>query len=450
MRIVVCLLISNYLNKRVVHGNSRRIARGIPQLQKCTSAILLALVLAVSSFASQEKPAVQPATSDTPESHLGKGYDALKQDRYDAAASEFRAALEIDPKLTLRARFPLAVALFEMHKSDEARRELEIVRREVGDHPNVLYYLGRLDLDARNFEGAIRNLNQAAAKPPFPDTAYYLGYAYFKQGDLTSAEKWLKVAAETNPRDARVQYQLGSVYRKQGREQDAQKAIATSEEMRQRDTNESRIKLECAQKLDQGPREEAVAICEQLYDPNNAEKLTALGTTYGQHGELERALKPLSRAAELAPQSPQMQYNLAYAHYQLNQLEEARAPLANALQRWPDLFPLNALYGAVLLKLGQDRPAYESLHHAHQLNPQDPATLELLHTVTLTLASQNQGARQYSDALRYFEEAAALRPQDPAPHQRMAEIYIAIGRPAQVKAEQQKADSLASALGKAQ
>jgi tetratricopeptide (TPR) repeat protein len=436
-----------------MNGNSPRVAEAISQPPKCILVLMAALAMITPSgrgFAFQETSAITSTPSDTPEAHLGRGYDALKQDRYDAAAGEFRAALKIDPKLTLRARFPLAVALFELHKSDEARRELEVVRREVGDHPNVLYYLGRLDLDARNFDSAIRNLNQAAAKPPFPDTAYYLGYAYFKQGDLTSAEKWLKVAAETNPRDARVQYQLGSVYRKQGREQDAQEAVATSEELRQRDTNESRIKLECAQKLDQGPREEAFAICEQLYDPANAEKLTALGTTYGQHGELERALKPLHRAAELAPQSPQMQYNLAYAHYQLNQLEEARAPLANALQRWPDLFQLNALYGAVMLKLRQYRPAYDALHHAYQLNPQDPATSELLHTVTVTLASKSQAARQYSDSLRYFEEAATLRPQEPEPHRRMAEIYAALGRPAQAKAEQQKADSLTRASGKVQ
>jgi len=135
---------------------------------------------------------------------LGKGYDALKQDRYDLAADEFRAALELDPTLVLRARFPLAVALFELHKSDEARKELEAVHREVGDHPNVLYYLGRLDLADRKFQSAIGNLNKAAEKPPFPDTAYYLGFAYFKQGDLTAAERWLKEAAQTNPRDARI------------------------------------------------------------------------------------------------------------------------------------------------------------------------------------------------------------------------------------------------------
>src|SRR5438309_2078130 len=105
-----------------------------------------------SRTVSQESPAAKPAMQNTLEAHLGRGYDALKQDRYDAAVSEFRAALELDPKLVLKARFPLAVALFEMHKFDEAHREFESVRREVGDHPNILYYLGRLDIESRNFE----------------------------------------------------------------------------------------------------------------------------------------------------------------------------------------------------------------------------------------------------------------------------------------------------------
>src|SRR5262249_9417469 len=128
-----------------------------------------ALIMAMFAIATVAQNSTGP-TKETIESHLGKGYDALKQDRYDAAASEFQAALAIDPTLTLRARFPLGVALFELHKSDEARREFETVRREAGDHPNILYYLGRLDLDDRNFASAVANLAKAAAEPPYPDT----------------------------------------------------------------------------------------------------------------------------------------------------------------------------------------------------------------------------------------------------------------------------------------
>ena len=400
--------------------------------------------------ATQKASTAQPSSKDTAESHLGKGYDALKQDRYNVAADEFRAALQLDPKLVLRARFPLAVALFEMKKLEEARREFEAVRREAGDHPNVLYYLGRLDLEALNFEGAIQNLSKAVEKPPFSDAAYYLGYAYFKQDDLANAEKWFKQATELTPHDARVQYQLGLIYRKQGKEEEAKKAMALSSEQRRRDSNESQLKLECAQKLDQGPREEALALCEQLYDPDNAEKLTALGTIYGQHGDAEAALKPLRRAAELAPQSPQMQYNLALAYFQLNRFEEARAPLANALARWPDIFQLNALYGAVLSKLGEDLQAYQSLRHAHELNAQDAATGDLLFLTGLSLARKAQSARQYADSLRYLDEIAKLRPQEPGPHRIMAEIYEVTGRSAQAAKEMQEADRLTQNLSKTQ
>lgn len=387
-------------------------------------------------------PAACPQTPDTPEAHLGRGYDALRQDRYDEAASEFRAALRLDPKLVMRARFPLAVSLFELKESAEARREFEAVRGEIGDHPNVSYYLGRLDLMDQNFEGAIRNLNQAIAKPPFPDTAYYLGLAYFKHGDWTAAEKWLKQAAEINPRDSVAQYQLGLVYRNQGREQEARKAVALSAELRRQNADDSQLRSECARKLDAGPRSEARAVCDRLYDPDNAEKLTALGTIYGQHGDLEAALKPLQRAAELAPQSPQMQYNLAFTYFRLNRFEEARAPIANAVKRWPDLFQLNALYGTVLLKLGEDLPGCQALRRAHQLNPADAQSASLLYLTLLGLARKSEAAREYSDALRYLGEAANLRPDDPEPHRSLAEIYTVSGRPTEAAAELQRADQM--------
>jgi tetratricopeptide (TPR) repeat protein len=410
-----------------------------------TMALLAALfwVAAWGQAANQEAP-TGPIAKDTREAHLGKGYEALREDRYQVAVTEFRAALQIDRSLALRARFPLAVALFEMHKFDEARRELETVRHEVGDHPNVLYYLGRLDLEERNFDSAIRNLNKAAAKPPFPDTAYYLGFAYFKYGDLTAAEKWLKEAARLNPRDARVLYQLGFVYREQGNEEEAKKTIAASEELRRRDENETLQRAECGKKLDQGPREEARQFCEQLYAADDPEELTALGTIYGQHGDLEAALKPFLRAAELEPQSPQMQYNLALVYYQLRQFEQARAALAKAVEGWPDLFQLNALYGAVLLKLGEALPAYRALHHAQQLNPEDSGISDSLYKLTIVLAQKSKDSQQFSDSLLYLKEAVTLRPQEPEPHRTMAEIYALTDHHSEALAEQREADRLSS------
>ncbi len=403
-------------------------------------ALALVVVLPISTLHAQSSAARQ--SSAGAEQHLGKGYDALKQDRYEVAAEEFRAALAIDPQLVLRARFPLAVALFELHKSGEARREFEAVGSQFPDHPNVLYYLGRLDLEAGEFPSAIRNLTKAVQNPPFPDTTYYLGYAYFKQGDLAAAEQWLSQAVQANPQDARMQYQLALVYRKQGREQEAKKVLALSQDLRQRDADRSKLRLDCAQKLEQGPREEAHALCERLYDPDDAESLTELGTIYAQHGELQAALKPLLRAAELAPQSPQMQYNLALAYYQLRDFAQARGTVETAVKRWHDLFQLSALYGAILFELHEDLPAYQELQHAHQLKPDDSGTEDLLYLATLRVARKNQAERHYPDAVRFFQEAAKLKPVEPAPHRGLAEIYKLMGNAARSTAEQRRAERL--------
>jgi tetratricopeptide (TPR) repeat protein len=415
-----------------------------PQRLRC--AILIgALGLGLSLPCAAQSPP-NSESAQLLESHLGNGYEALKQERYEVAAAEFQEALKQDPSLVLRARFPLAVCLFEMHKSLDARRELETVRRETGDHPNIQYYLGRLDLDDRNFAGAIRNLAKAAIKPPFPDTAYYLGFAYFKQGNLTAAEKWLKSAVVATPKDPRVQYQLGMLYKQQGKAKEARESLAASERLRRGDAEESRLKTECSQKLEQGLKQEAHAICQQLYDPNDPKKLTALGTAYAQYGDLQAALDPLQRAAALDPQSPQMQYNLALVYFQLNQLEEARKPLARALERWPDLFQLNFLYGAVLAKSGDDQDAYKALVRARKLNPQDKGTEDLLFMVMLANAEKNIHNRENAAGLRYLKEAAQLKPIEPEPHRRMADIYSQTNQPDLALAERQEAKRLEEAI----
>ena len=137
-----------------------------------------------------------------------------------------------------------------------------------------------------------------------------------------------------------------------------------------------------------------------------------------------------------------MQYNLAFTYFQLKRFEDARGPLVGAVQRWPDLFPLNALYGTVLWNLGEVLPAYQALRHAHQLKSQDASTSALLYQCTLELARRSEAAAADSVALRYLQEAASLAPTAPEPHQRMAVIYKRTGRPLQAIEEEQKAEEI--------
>jgi tetratricopeptide (TPR) repeat protein len=403
---------------------------------------LLALAFFVSRATARHGQAGGPG--DTPEAHLGAGYGDLKSGRFEPAAREFRTALALNPKLVLQAQFPLAVSLFELHQTAESRRQFEAVRRQIGDHPNLEYYLGRLDLADGKLDSAILELTKAVAKPPFPDTAYYLGYAYLKRHDLVPAEKWLRRAAELTPRDAAVQYRLGLLYSQAGRQEEAKQAYARSDQLRKGEAEVDKLRVNCARRLDQGSLDEARPVCAQLFDPDDAEKLTMLGTIYGQHGDYQDALQPLRRAAELSPNSPQMQYNLALDCFQLKRYAEAQEPLQKAVERWPDLYPLNALLGAVLYELGERRRAYPVLRHAYELNPQDPETAGTLYKVDLELASQDRASKHYDASMRYLSEAARLRPQEQEPHRLLVELYEVTGRRSEAAEERRQLDRLAS------
>jgi tetratricopeptide (TPR) repeat protein len=137
-----------------------------------------------------------------------------------------------------------------------------------------------------------------------------------------------------------------------------------------------------------------------------------------------------------------MQYNVALAYFQLNRLNEARAPLSRAAERWPDVFPIAALYGVVLAKLGDDAGAYRALGRAYRLNDKDQATGDLLFLTTLSLGRSAQIGKKYSVAVRYFQEAAKLRPEEPSPHRGLAEVYRLKGNAAAAAAEAKQAARL--------
>src|SRR5215469_7328502 len=331
--------------------------------------LLLALCVGITPVAQGTLPGrgtPQETAQDT-DAHLGKAYEAMRNERYDDAVREFRAALAVDATLAMRARLPLGIALFETHDYAASRAELLQVRKEAGEQEGVSYYLGRIDLDEQHYKSAVENLSKAAAKPPFPDTAFYLGLAYLKSGDESNAEKWLKQASRANPGDSRAVYQLATLYRKQGRTEEANQAYARTKEEKASSDKLTQLKVQCGEELARGLTPKAREVCEPLTDPNDAAKLTELGVLLGQHGFPEEALPPLRRAAELTPGSPQMQYNFALACLELRRFAEARAALEPATRSWPDLFPLNSLYGKVLWSLGDTPGAYRALSVAHKV-----------------------------------------------------------------------------------
>jgi tetratricopeptide (TPR) repeat protein len=390
-----------------------------------TLTAILAFALTTSLLMGR---AQETAPADTAEAHLGRGYEAEKDQRFQVAAEEFQAALALNPRL-VRARYQLGVCWSAQGKTKEARQEFERVQKESGGDATVVYQLARLDLRDGNADAAIKRLVRLVDDPPFPDTPYYLGTAYLQKGELAAAEKWLRVAARAEPRDFRVPEHLARAYQRQGQKTEAEKQFALSSQLRQRYDQGSQQALACSQLLETKPLEEAKPSCEQLFDPHDPDRLTTLGLLYGQHGRYEEAVKPLEEASRLDPDSFEINHDLGLSYFRLRRYGEARQSLEKAVALRPDFFGSNALLGATLYTLSEDEAAYEILGHAHALNPEDRDTAQLLFKEALILAGKEETRKNYNSALAYLRTAGQLQPQDQEVQRRISEMLPRVSHP---------------------
>ena len=376
----------------------------------------------LSRTSEQHKPVLPPAV----QSHIGKGYEFVQNGQFQQAVQEFQAALDLNPGLT-QIRYQLGVSYFALQQWPESRREFERLRSDAAPDPGVIYYLGRLDLQEENLDGAVSRLEKIVNDPPFSDTSYYLGSAYLKKGKLAEAEKWLKQAVELNPRDFRAPEHLARTYLKAGRRVEAEQQFAVSSARRQHYNDAARQGVDCIQELTNRPLEEARQTCRALFDPSDPDKLTTLGLIYGKQGYYEESLEPLERAVALDPDSFETNYNLGLSYFRLKRYAEAQRWLAKAVELRPDFFASNALLGATLFTLKEDEAAYRALDHAYQLNPEDGDTAGLLFKVSMLLAHNCWSRKQYKECLAFLEKARALRSDDAEVRKRLAEVKALLG-----------------------
>ena len=399
-----------------------------------TSPLLILAFAFVQIFSGQ-------AAKDDAEAHVGKGYELIQEDRFEQAAAEFNLALAINPGL-VRARYQLAVCLFALGRREESETQFERLRHETSEDANILYYLARLRLLALDDDAAIQTFRKIIDAPPFPDTAFYLGCAYLGKGETASAIATLESAQTSAPRDFRIPYRLARAYRQAGRFKEAEKAYQQSTQLREHYNRAAQELVACGDALKNRPIAEARTICQRMADPNDPDKLTSLGIVYGEHGAYDEAIGPLTRAAELDPDSFEIFHNLGVSYFRLRQYGQARPALERAVAMRPDFFGSNALLGAVYFTLKNDDLAYPVLLHAHELEPEDRESAGLLFKEALLLARDRFLAKDYSRSADYLRTAAQLQPTEGSVHRRLAEVYQLLGQGTLAAQEAAKADGL--------
>jgi len=305
----------------------------------------------------------------------------MQAEHYDEAATQFKQALERDKTLD-EARKNLAICEFELREYQEAR-ELFQTMLATASRPVAAYYLARLDLLDGDLDSAIVRLrslstSDAMAQRSIADWRYFLGVAYFKKDQFKDAIESFQLQLKSNPRDFRAHQWLARALIKTGHPTEASQEFARAKELHEYYTQGSVAIGGCRSLLTAGKRDEAWAACQPMLETDDVDKVAAIGMLFGEMGDQAHSFVAWQKAVALDPDSPELNYNLALASFQLKDMAHARHYAQIACNLWLQFPEANVLYGTILYMLADDTEAVRVLKRAEALRPDDLNVRRLL------------------------------------------------------------------------
>ena len=168
-------------------------------------------------------------------------------------------------------------------------------------------------------------------------------------------------------------------------------------------------------------------------DPKLTEAHNLLGVAYDQKGLGERAQDSYKRAIKVEPEDPETLNNLGFSFYQNGNYRAAVDRLKRAVKLAPtDERILNNL-GLALCRLGKFDEAYRNFARANGVL-----------TGNLNMARMLERFGRDDDAIKYYEAARQVDPNNTFALRRLANLYDRVGRPDESQSVRTALSSLAS------
>jgi len=168
-------------------------------------------------------------------------------------------------------------------------------------------------------------------------------------------------------------------------------------------------------------------------DPKLTEAHNLLGVAYDRKGLAERAQDSYKRAINVEPEDPETLNNLGFSFYQNGNYRAAVDRLKRAARLAPtDERILNNL-GLALCRLGKFDEAYRSF--ARAAGPL---------TGNVNMARMLERFGREDDAIKYYEAARQIDPNNTFALRRLADLYDRVGKPVESQSARTALSSLAS------
>lgn len=308
-----------------------------------------------------------------------RGRLAREAGRFDDAASEYRRAIELNPR-SVEALVNLAEVEASVGRFDE---QFALLRRAVDVAPQ-----NGIALTA-------------------------LGAAHERRGHPTEALAHYERAVLFDPTLGIARRRYATILLQAGRHEDALAQARIGTELEPSSVEAALLLGRIAQDAQAWPRCARALQAAKRLDSRNAFILANLGICTHQWGRqkndrglLRAAIAPLRQAAALLPGSADVRGALASVYMDLSMFPQARASYADALKIQPSSPQLWHDYAVSLHRDGRFDAAIDAYERALLLNPGKVESL-------VNLASFRAAANRFDEARALIDRAEQVRPLDP-------------------------------------
>jgi tetratricopeptide (TPR) repeat protein len=350
-------------------------------------AILVLEALGTPAPAQDPPPHPPPATSNAedPTTLFARGQSLLQAGDAAGAAAVFETMLARGIEHPA-VRSNLGAAYSRLGRLEEAveqqRRALELAGGNADVRLNLAIALSKAGRIPEAAEEAARVLE---AKPDHRSALLLLADCRLRMGESSEVVELLDPIAGRAVEDEAVAYLLGMALMHQGRLERAQRVI---DGILRRETPQAHL---------------------------------LMATMSVAAGDCTQALKELDRASELGPRLPTQSFLRGQCLMERNDWAGAADAFGAELERNPNHFEAQLMYGTLLREENRNEEALAHLERAERLRPGHVL-------VQLGLGSVLAALGRDAEALGYLERAVAERPDDMQAHVQLAGVYQRLGR----------------------
>lgn len=306
----------------------------------------------------------------------------------DKALRLFNRAIEQEPQ---RSEHFFAKGLLQANQKQYAEAE-ETIRSGIKVSPDSAvgyYYLGRIGVEARDFDKATTHFEQAVTLNPAFEPAYVaLGSVYEAKQDRDKAiDIYRRYLQGVNPKNREIRHHL--------------------------------IRLQVsAKQYDEALRELQEILAE---DPSDLDAQLRMGLVYGEQKNYPKAIQQLTQILTVRPSELKVRDYLGYLYEETRDYPNAIAAYRHNLTLEPSYFEGHLHLGVLLYRTKQYSEAIQHLREASRLNPKQPET-------HIVLGLSHFQVEEYEPSLQAFLEGIRHNPDNADLHFNAGTAYDKLNR----------------------